>query len=118
MLDPLLLLVTYAEAESFFLLFELDADFLFSFDELFVFVLEEEALLFSLFAGVSRGLSSSELFSSELPSSESLPLFSSSSLQFGSTKSHLPLPVPAFNAVPLCKEIKLQFFWECCIFVV
>ncbi len=57
----------------------------------------------------SSNPSSSDPSSSDSSSSESSPLLSSSSLQFESTKSHLPLPVLAFNAVPLLRRFNCSF---------
>ena len=54
-------------------------------------------------------LLSSDSSSSDPSSSESSPLLSSSSLQFESTKSHLPLPVPAFSVVPLLRRFNCSF---------
>ena len=104
-LDPLLFLLPCVEAESTFLFFELDTDCTFSVDEVVLFLLEEEALLFTLSVGVARILSSSE------PSSfESSSLIFSSSLQLESTKSHLPLLMSPFNALPLLRRFNCSFF--------
>ena len=61
--------------------------------------------MFTLSVGVARMLSSSGP-----SSSESSSLLSSSSLQLESTKSHLPLLMSPFNALPLLRRFNCTFF--------
>jgi hypothetical protein len=61
--------------------------------------------LFTLSVSVARMLSSSGP-----SSSESSSLLSSSSLQLESTKSHLPLLMSPFNALPLLRRFNCSFF--------